>query len=77
MSPLEMIVKELQKGEVIKMEKFEINNDKISVTDNGNSRINNYTLEELKQKLINEMYKLSYYSQNEIEILKILFNKKD
>lgn len=39
----------------------------------------NYTLEELKQKLINNLYISRYYTSQEIELLRILleYTKKD
>lgn len=37
----------------------------------------NYTLDDLKQKLINNLYNATYYEKNDIEILKILFENND
>lgn len=46
--------------------------------DNNNQEVENHTLEDLKQKLINDMYELGTYEKKDIEILKILFEiKKD
>ena len=39
--------------------------------------IKNKTLEGLKQKLINKMFQQNSYQKEDIEILKILFDKKD
>lgn len=37
----------------------------------------NYTLDELKQKIINYLYNQKYYESNEIELIKILFENND
>lgn len=46
--------------------------------ENNNQEVENHTLEDLKQKLINDMYELGTYGKEDIEILKLLFEiKKD
>lgn len=35
----------------------------------------NHTIEELKQKLINYFYEISYYTENDIKLLEILLKK--
>lgn len=44
--------------------------------ENNNQEVENHTLEDLKQKLINDMYELVTYEKEDIEILKILFEIK-
>lgn len=62
--------------------KIENNNQEIEILENSitikNKKEENHTLEDLKQKLINDMYELGTYGKKDIEILKILFEiKKD
>lgn len=47
-----------------------VNNDCITI------RNKNKTLEDLRQKLINQMCKTDFYEANDVEILKILFEEK-
>ena len=42
---------------------------------NGNDDTNK-SLDDLKQKLINDMYRLNFYEQVDVEILKILFENE-
>lgn len=44
--------------------------------ENNNQEVENHTLEDLKQKLINDMYELGAYGKEDIEILKLLFETK-
>lgn len=37
----------------------------------------NITLNKLKQKIINMLYKKEFYDKKDIELIKILFEKKD
>jgi len=61
-------------GKAIKFEncyqKIEILADSITIKTKDNS----HTLEELRKKLINDMYEKSIYTNEDIEIIKILFN---
>jgi hypothetical protein len=41
-----------------------------------NKKVENHTLKDLKQKLINDMYELGTYGKEDIEILKLLFETK-
>lgn len=54
-----------------------IDNIKFKTNSNGELEIKNHTLEELQQKLINDMYNAKGYGINEISILKILFENYD
>ncbi len=37
----------------------------------------NHTLEELKQKIIDYLYDLNHYEEFDVELIKVLFQKKD
>lgn len=39
-------------------------------------KIENHTIEELEQKIINYLYNLKYYDSNDAALVKELFNKK-
>lgn len=47
------------------------------IADGWNKKETNHTLENLRQKLINNLYNATYYDKNDIEILKILFENND
>ncbi len=60
--------------------KIENNNQEIEILEDSitvkNKKEENHTLEDLKQKLINDMHELGTYGKEDIEILKILFETK-
>ena len=60
--------------------KIENNNQEIEILEDSitvkNKKEENHTLEDLKQKLINDMHELETYGKEDIEILKILFETK-
>lgn len=64
------MTEEKQKNEDIL--KLNLNGVDITIAKNKN-----YSLEELYQKLINYIYNRNTYSSCDIEIIKILFEKKD
>lgn len=64
-------------------EEIIIDNDNFNVSINEQGFIlttknqEKYTLQDLKQKLINDMFNKDYYNEIDIEILKILFENND
>lgn len=70
------LIEETDKELNIKTNNFDIN-----LNDNGLiiavNKQENHTLEDLKQKLINYLYELEVYDVTDIEMLKILFKKKN
>ena len=66
--------------EILKADGIEITQTLDSITgsiSNWSAKKENYTLDDLKQKLINNLYNATYYEKNDIEILKILFENND
>ena len=60
-------------------DKLLIKNDCVYVTDSGNIKINNHTLKELKQKLINYLYDKdpSIYSEIDYVLLQWITVRED
>lgn len=64
------------------MEKLEIKNDLAEMNVEADSitikklKKENHTLDDLRQKLINDLYEANYYENNEIELLKLLLENE-
>lgn len=54
---------------------FDVNIKNNEITINAKKK-ENHTLEDLKQKIINDLYSMKSYESNEVELIKILFDCK-